>query len=85
MFEKLNITERLKNKQEDSILEHTLKQLEVIREKKNWTKQEIGENFPLLIAPDVAIDEDIRADEEAKSIGKQSSRRSRPAALQIMM
>ena len=47
--------------------------------------QETGENFPLLIAPELAIDEDIRADEEAKSVGKPSERKSRPAALQMMM
>ena len=86
VFEKLNISDRLKRKKNQSILEVAIRKLEKIKTKKNWTIEETGENFPLMIAPEIAQEEDKEAEEKAKAEGNDPPpKKNRPEALQMLL
>ena len=85
VFEKLNISDRLKQKKQQSILEVTIRKLWKIKQKKNWTIEETGENFPLMIAPEIAQEEDKETEEKAKAEGYEYTKKKRPEALQNLL
>ena len=85
VFEKINISDRLKQKKQQSILEFAIKKLWKIKQKKNWTIEETGENFPLMIAPEIAKEEDKEAEEKAKAEGTDYTKKKRPEALQSIL
>ena len=57
MFEKFNITDRLKlkTKTKQTLMESLFAKLDIIRKEKDWTLEETGDNLALLLDPELAI------------------------------
>ena len=85
MLEKINLSDRLKLKKQKSILEVLNSKLNYIMIKKAWTMEETGENLALLLAPEVAQEDDESAEKEAKEAGREPPRKkNRPSVITMV-